>query len=105
MARSANYFISGVWKDNNDNITHVLLHEVNDGDSFIGGVKTTEFSAINLIKQNNIIYTITWDYPGWNLGANVTYVKNGNHEYLRTVANATKKDNLDNSINMKSIIS
>ncbi|WP_422092219.1 DUF3892 domain-containing protein [Tenacibaculum ovolyticum] len=37
------------------------------------------------------------------MGASVTYVNSNNREYLRTVANATKKDNLDNAINMKPI--
>jgi len=104
MAKAADYFISGVWKDTNDNITYVLLHQVNDKNSFLNGVRTNELNTINLIKQNNIIYTITWSYPGWELGAKVTYVTTNNNEYLRTVANASIKDNLDNSINMKSII-
>ncbi|WP_075341012.1 DUF3892 domain-containing protein [Tenacibaculum agarivorans] len=103
MAKSANYFISGVWKDNKDNITHVLLHTVTDNNTFQYGVKTTELTAINLIKQKNIIKTITWGYPGWQIGALVTYVNNNNREYLRTVPNAKLKDNLDNSINMEPI--
>ncbi|RIV68703.1 DUF3892 domain-containing protein [Flagellimonas aequoris] len=103
MAKLANYFISGVWKDSNDNITHVLLHMVNDDNSFQYGVKTTESVAINLIKQRNTIKTITWGYPNWQIGASVTYVNSNNREYLRTVANATQKDNLDNAINMSSI--
>lgn len=103
MARLANYFISGVWKDNNDNITHVLLHIVDENNSFRFGVKTEESTAINLLKQGYTIMTITWGYPGWDKGAKVTYVSSRNREYLRTVANATEKDNLDNSINMNSI--
>ena len=46
MAKTANYFISGIWKDNNDNITHVLLHTVNEDNSFQYGIKTTELSTI-----------------------------------------------------------
>ena len=104
MAKSADYFISGVWKDNNDNVTHVLLHEVEDGNSFKSGLKTNETTAINLIKNNNVLYTITWGYPNWQLGAELTYVQNNyNNEYLRTVPNASLKDNLDNSINMQVI--
>lgn len=103
MAKLANYFISGVWKDNNENITHVLLHTVNDDNSFQDGLKTAESTAINLLKQRNTIKTITWGYPEWQIGASVTYVNNNNREYLRTVPNATQKDNLDNAINMKPI--
>lgn len=100
MAKSADYFISGVWKDTNDNITHVLLHEVMDGDSFKNGLKTNETTAINLIKKNYVLFTITWAYPNWQLGARLTYTQNNNNEYLRTVPNASLKDNLDNSIDM-----
>lgn len=103
MAKSADYFISGVWKDNFERITNVMLHTVNDNDSFQLGVKTSESSVINLLKLNRTIKTITWGYPDWHIGASVTYVNIGGIEYLRTVANATTKDNLDNSINMKPI--
>ncbi|WP_422091323.1 hypothetical protein [Tenacibaculum ovolyticum] len=59
MTKTANYFISGAWKDNSDNITHLLLHTVNEDNSFQHGIKTTELSAINLLKQRNMIKTIT----------------------------------------------
>lgn len=103
MARTADYFISGVWKDNSERITDVMLHTVNENNSFNMGVKTSESNAINLIKLKKTIKTITWNYPGYDVGALVTVVNIGNKEYLRTVANATAKDNLDNSINMKPI--
>lgn len=103
MAKSADYFISGVWKDGSDRITDVMLHTVSEDDSFRLGIKTSESNAINLLKSNRTIKTITWDYPDWSLGASVTYATIGNNEYLRTVANCTVKDNLDNSINMKII--
>ncbi|NCP07192.1 MAG: hypothetical protein COZ16_04070 [Flavobacteriaceae bacterium CG_4_10_14_3_um_filter_31_253] len=103
MSKSADYFISGVWKDNSERITDVMLHTVNDNDSFQFGVKTSESSVINLLKVNKTIKTITWEYPDWYIGAFVTYVTIGSNEYLRTVANATVKDNLDNSINMRPI--
>jgi hypothetical protein len=103
MAKTADYFISGVWKDNSERITDVMLHTVNENNSFNMGVKTSESNAINLIKLKKTIKTITWNYPGYDVGALVTVVNIGNKEYLRTVANATAKDNLDNSINMKPI--
>lgn len=103
MAKSADYFVSGVWKDNSERITDVMLHTVNDNDSFQLGVKTSESSAINLLKLNRTIKTITWGYPNWHIGASVTFVTIGSNEYLRTVANATVKDNLDNSISMHPI--
>ncbi|WP_422091316.1 DUF3892 domain-containing protein [Tenacibaculum ovolyticum] len=53
--------------------------------------------------KNFDLELITWGYPEWQIGALVTYVNNNNREYLRTVPNATQKDNLDNAINMKPI--
>jgi len=103
MAKLADYFISGVWKDSSDRITDVLLHAVNDNNSFQMGVKTSESNAINLLKSRKTIKTITWRYPKWHIGASVTVVTVGNREYLRTVANASERDNLDNSIDMKFI--
>lgn len=99
----ADYFISGVWKDQLERITDVMLHVVNDNNSFQLGVKTSESSAIALLNSKKTIKTITWDYPGWNIGASVIVHAVGNKEYLKTVANATLKDNLDNSINMNPI--
>lgn len=103
MAKLADYFISGVWKDDSERITDVMLHTVNENNSFSLGVKTSESSAINLLKLKRTIKTITWGYPEWQIGALVTVINIGGVEYLRTVANATVKDNLDNSINMKPI--
>ncbi|MFD1629788.1 DUF3892 domain-containing protein [Pseudopedobacter beijingensis] len=103
MSKSANYLISGVWKDSNDNITHVMLHLVNDGDSWSMGEKTSEANAIALLKKGNIIKTVVWGYPGWSIKSKVTYIQRAGKEYLRSEANATTKDNLDNLISMKAI--
>lgn len=99
----ADYFISGVWKDRSERITDVMLHSVNENNSFNMGVKTSELNAINLLKSKKTIKTITWAYPNWQIGASVAAVTIGSVEYLRTVANASAKDNLDNSINMQLI--
>lgn len=103
MSKSADYFISGVWKDSNDNITHVMLHPVNDGDRWDMGEKTSETRTIELLKKGNIIKTVVWNYPGWTIGSRVICVKGIGKEYLRSEANATQKDNLDNLISMKAI--
>lgn len=103
MDKSANYVISGVWKDSNDNITYVLLHTVNDGDSWNMGEKTSQTSTIALLKKGNVIRTIVWNYPHWVIKSKVTYIETFGKEYLRSEANATTKDNLDNLISMKAI--
>lgn len=51
-------------------------------------------------KGRNTVITITWNYPGWKPGANVTFEKREGREFLITDKNATTKDNLDNSIDM-----
>ncbi|MNE79412.1 hypothetical protein D3C80_1758930 [compost metagenome] len=103
MSKSANYLISGVWKDSSDNITHVMLHPVSDGDSWSMGEKTSEASTIAILKKGNVIRTVVWGYPSWAIKSKVTYVQGAGKEYLRSDANATTKDNLDNLISMKAI--
>lgn len=103
MSKSVNYLISGVWKDSKDNITHVMLHPVSDGDSWSMGEKTTEANTIALIKKGNVIRTIVWGYPNWTIKSKVTYIQRDGKEYLRSDANTTTKDNLDNLISMKAI--
>jgi len=103
MSKSANYVISGVWKDSKDNITHVMLHPVNDGDTWSMGDKTTEANTIELLKKGYIIKTVVWNYPSWTIRSRVTYIQGIGKEYLRSEANATPKDNLDNLISMKAI--
>ncbi len=103
MSRSANYLISGVWKDSSDNINHVMLHPVNDGDAWNMGEKTSEATTIALLKKGNEIRTVVWGYSGWTIKSKVTYVQRFGKEYLRSEANATQKDNLDNLISMKAI--
>jgi hypothetical protein len=104
MAKWADYFISGVWKDNAGDVTHVMLHEVNEKNEYKKGEKNPLRTVINLINRNKLVMTITWGYPGWKKGALVTVVSENGKEYLRTVANATEKDNLDNSLQMKDFI-
>jgi len=103
MSKTANYVISGVWKNSDDNITHVMLHSVNDGDSWNMGEKTTAASVIALLKKGNIIRTVVWNYPGWFIKSKVTYVQAFGNEYLRSEPNASTRDNLDNLISMKAI--
>lgn len=100
MAKLADYFISGVWKDSNDVITDVLLHTVNPDNSFQLGVKTSDTATISLIKKGSTVKTITWNYPDWEIGALVGYARVKNREYLRTAPNSRIQDNLDNSIDM-----
>ena len=99
------YFITGVWKNDNGAITHVYLHQHDLArNQFYTGQKTTEAEAIRLIRANNVVRTLRWDYASatWLIGALVQVV--GTPPYLRTVADATVIDNLDNMINMNGFI-
>lgn len=102
------YFISGVWKNEQGRITHVLLHKVDsNGYTFYQGAKTSENVVINYLKLGKVIFTINWQYSaqnlGWQLGAKVDYVTIGRQEFLRTIHNNVVRDNLDNLINMQAI--
>ncbi len=89
------YFITGVWKEKNGNITDVILHE-NGKDGFEKGIKKSEKFVIQLIKQGNSVKTLIWDYPDWREKAEIIVVQ----DYLRTKPNGSQKDNLDNLIDM-----
>ena len=89
------YFITGVWKDKNGNITDVILHE-NGKDGFKKGIKKSERFVIQLINQGKSIKTLIWEYPSWMEKAEIIVVE----DYLRTKPNSSQKDNLDNLINM-----
>ncbi|MCX2575070.1 DUF3892 domain-containing protein [Pedobacter sandarakinus] len=100
MAKTAHYFITGVWKDTAGNITNLYIHNVNEGDSFDIGVKKSKYDVIALIEKGYIFYTITWGYPTWKLGAKVEVISRNSIKYLRSNADSTSKDNLDNLISM-----
>ena len=89
------YFITGVWKDKNGNITDVCLHK-NTKDGFQHGIKTSENIVIKLINDGFIVKTLVWNYPSWKQKAEVFVVQN----YLRTKPNDTEKDKLDSLIDM-----
>jgi hypothetical protein len=103
MAKTADFLISGVWKDSDERITHVMLHLVNTANTWTMGKKTSELDAISLLKQNKTMKTVIWEYPNWSIKQSVTFVLRNGREYLRSGPNASIKDNLDNLISMKAI--
>jgi hypothetical protein len=97
MAKWADYLISHVRKNNAGGITQVLLHE-DFGETVGSGSIKTEAEVITLLKKGQTVKTIMWRYPRWLEGANVSYIKGGNGEFLRTDRDKTAEDNLDNMI-------
>lgn len=92
------FLISGVWKDSQERITHVLLHKHDNGYSV--GYKQTEAGVIRLISLNKNVMTMTWNYPDWRYGAKVIAETRNGRRYLKTIADNNKENNLDNLINM-----
>lgn len=99
----ANYAISGVWKNDNNVITHYAFHELNDDGNTVGlATKKTKAEAIRLLDiTGNSAITILWNYtnPGWNRGSVVTVVGVAPNRYLRTTHDGTTRDNLGHLIN------
>ncbi len=55
------YFISGVWKADNGNITHVFLHTHNETTNTFGeGKKTVDAGIIRSIRAQNLVRTLRW---------------------------------------------
>lgn len=102
----ATYYVTGVWKLSGV-ITNVMLHSVDANNILQLGRKTTEFSAIALIEAGNTVSTLRWNYgtTSWNIGARIGVVTENGRKYLRTRADTTVSDNLDNMILMSSFIS
>lgn len=98
----ANYAISGVWKDNNNVITHYAFHNFDDNGSTIGlATKRTKAEAIRLLDiSGNSSITILWNYtnPGWKRGSIITVVGTALNRYLRTNHDDTTRDNLGHLI-------
>lgn len=101
----ATYRISGIWKDAQGDISHVMLHGPMQGNNFSAGQKKTSAYVINLIESDHEVYTTIWKYvskkPQWQKGAEVEVVGSGPYRYLRSIRDATERDNLESMINME----
>ncbi|WP_343662331.1 DUF3892 domain-containing protein [Chryseobacterium mucoviscidosis] len=100
----ADYAISGVWKDNNDIITHYAVHHRTgiNGNYIEKPKKYTKADAIALVATpQHSVFTVIWNYTTakWRTGALITVVGSGANSYLRTNKDSTVRDNLDNLIN------
>ena len=94
MEKWCDYTISNI-RVTDGEISAVYLHE--DMGSYIRaiGVKTDK-EVIALIDKGYKVMTMTWGYPKWYKGANVTVVNGQYQRYLRTQRDKTEKDNLEN---------
>lgn len=92
--------ISGVWKNNDNVITHYAFHTV-DEHSTTRATKKTKADAIKLLESSgNVATTWVWNYnqSRWNIGENVEVVDGHDGKYLRSNPNDERTDNLGHLI-------
>lgn len=90
------YYITGVWKDDNDTITHYAFH-TDKGKSASRAIKKSKANAITLLEDaNNTAVTWVWNYSSasWEEGEKVTVVNGANGKYLRSNPDNKLTDNL-----------
>lgn len=96
------YYITGVWKDDNNVITHYAFHTYeNKILSFAD--KKSKVAAISLLKRIGIpAKTLIWNYNDskWKIGEDVEVA---DENYLRSNPNNRKTDNLGHLINYTKI--
>ncbi len=104
----AAYFVTGVWKNIRNEITHLYIHPINNNNRFTSGVKRAEVDVIRMINNGDTFSTITWNYISaiWDIGEPIRLVlrRDSGTTYLRTFRDQTITNNLDNLINMAGVI-
>ena len=98
----AEYMISGVWKNNNDEVTHYAFHQVLSRTIYRAEKKSREEAIALLETKGNSAVTWMWDYnkSTWIAGEEVE-VAGGlfKSKYLRSNRDNKLTDNLGHLIN------
>lgn len=90
----ADYLISKVRYDENQNyITDLFIHK-DAGDKVEAGATYSRQSVVNAIVDGTSFNTIYKENNKWKDGDEVSVVRIDNENYLRTDSNNVKKDNL-----------
>jgi len=95
----ATFRISGIWKGDDEVITHYAIHEILSEKSISRGRRTSKADAVKLLTiTGNSAMTWMWNYKTayWTDGARVEVVAG---QYLRTVHDNKVIDNLEHLIN------
>lgn len=94
--------ISGIWKDNNNVISHYAFHTLTEDNTASRAEKVTKEDAIRIVERpGNEVITWQWNYSNavWRDGETV-HVVNGSHgKYLRSNRDNQITDNLNHLIN------
>ncbi|WP_254161232.1 DUF3892 domain-containing protein [Chryseosolibacter histidini] len=92
----AKHKISGVWKDENNVITHYALHAENENVT-LKASKISKENAISLLETSeNSAVTLIWNYSraGWDVGESVQVVNGANGKFLRSNPGNSLTDDL-----------
>lgn len=92
----AEFRISGIWKNNDNVITHYAFHTVGQ-DSTSRAEKIGKVQAIALLEtRGNTAYTWVWKYTqaGWRIGEQVEVVNGRSGKFLRSNPDNSLTDNL-----------
>jgi hypothetical protein len=104
----ATYYVSGVWKDGQKQISHLFTHLVDTQENSFGpGTKRTEQEIMTMYAQGDRFNTIVWHYGSgsWTIGENIKPVlKRTGGAYLRTEKDGVTNDNLDKIVNYEGVI-
>ena len=96
----AKFRISGIWKNNDNVITHYAFHTIGES-STSRAEKITKAEAIRLLEiSGNSATTWIWNYKQskWTVGENVEVVNESSGKYLRSNPNDKTTDNLGHLI-------
>lgn len=96
----AKHKISGIWKGENNVITHYALHAEN-ANSTLKAAKTSKANTISLLETSeNSAVTLVWNYSraGWDVGENVEVVNGPDGKFLRSNPGNRLTDNLGHLI-------
>ena len=104
----AQYRISGIWKNDDNVITHYAFHTILADGRITRASKTTKADAIKIVEATgNTVITWLWDYSKafWKNGETVHVVNAPTGKYLRSNRDSRLTDNLNHLINFDWIIS
>ena len=101
------YRISGIWKNDNNVITHYAFHTVYEK-SISRANKISKAEAIKLLEmRENYANTWVWNYlsASWKIGEKVEVVNGITGKYLRSNKDNKLTDNLGHLIDLDWIFS
>ncbi|HWB27613.1 MAG TPA: DUF3892 domain-containing protein [Chitinophagaceae bacterium] len=102
----ARLYVTGVWKNAQGVITHVMTNTPVTSGVLRPNSKLSVQQAVQFISvTGNEMFTAEWNYHSgtWKQGQKIVIVHE-HHNYIRTTADNTVNDNLDNLLPMEQLI-